>query len=370
MQDHRSLPTAADMARCAEQLARQPLPEIASWRRVSIDSAQAPWLDSGLALAAGQQMSWFTCGATHLKAMPSISVPARFQLWARVGGGEVLRGTRGTHSLRAARSGTVELGSYFPGEWTSRHGDNAMPAEAYGLVEGNIEVLLIVWAAGIDAARGLAALAGGDASGLAALEQQRLAETPVTPPGWDYLWFLGPAETFSPHDEGGEHCIDCATRADAAILHHDAELPLLPDTRLRWRWRVDALPSTLAEDTLPTHDYLSIAVEFDNGLDLTYMWSVSLPVGTVFRCPLPNWDQRETHAVVRSGTRELGEWLAEERDVHADYQTMIAPTVTAPAPTRVLRVWLIAVSLFQKGEGACRFAAISLRNSGGTIDIP
>ena len=144
----------------------------------------------------------------------------------------------------------------------------------------------------------------------------------------------------------------------------------MPDTRLRWRWRVDALPSAVAEDSLPTHDYLSIAVEFDNGLDLTYMWSASLSVGTVFPCPLPNWDQRETHAVVRSGTAELGQWLDEERDVHADYTAMIAPGASAPAPTRIVRVWLIAVSLFQKGEGACRFAAIHLHNARGAIDIP
>ena len=44
-----------------------------------------------------------------------------------------------------------------------------------------------------------------------------------------------------------------------------------------------ALPGLLREDSVPSHDYLSIAVEFENGLDLTYYWSTALPVGTHLR---------------------------------------------------------------------------------------
>ena len=365
MQDRRATLTSADIVATAARLGAALPPEVAAVKHLRIDSAQAPWLDSGIALAAGQQVSWFSSGETRLKALPVVSVPARFQLWARVGDGEVLRGTRGSHSFRAANAGVLWLGSYFPGEWTTRRGDNAIPPEAYALVEGDIDVLVVAWAPGVDVEAGLAALARIENGALVASERARLGDTPATPAGWDYLWYLGPSETFHAAHHDHKSCIACATHADAAILHHDAELPLLPNTRLAWRWCVDALPSALAEDSMPTHDYLSIAVEFDNGLDLTYMWSVNLPVGHVFPCPLPNWDKRETHAVVRSGTRELGQWLDEERDVYADYEIMIAPTASAPAPQRVLRVWLIAVSLFQKGAGACRFGGISLSNSAG-----
>lgn len=364
MTDTRSPLHADHLTRCAERLAAGPPAQVAAWRRLRVDSSQAPWLDTGIALVGGQSVSYFAHGATRLKALHAVSVPARFQLWARVGAGEVLRGTRDSHSFVAGCDGALQLGAYFPGEWTSRGGDNAVPAAAYQQVEGDIDVLVIAWAAGVDARDGLAALAG-IADELVACETARFATAPATPAGWQYLWFLGPSESFRDHRHAGESCIDCRTAADAAILQRDAELPLLPATRLAWRWCVDALPSALAEDSLPTHDYLSIAVEFDNGLDLTYLWSVSLPVGTVFRCPLPHWDQRETHAVVRSGTRELGQWLNEERDVFADYQAMVAPTATAPPPGRVLRVWLIAVSLFQRGAGACRFADITLTNTAG-----
>ena len=60
-------------------------------------------------------------------------------------------------------------------------------------------------------------------------------------------------------------------------------------TTVSWDWKIDALPSTLAEHLPFTHDYLSLAMEFDNGRDLTWMWSAELPVGRAFRCPLPWW---------------------------------------------------------------------------------
>ena len=80
----------------------------------------------------------------------------------------------------------------------------------------------------------------------------------------------------------------------------------MPGTTLRWSWRVDQLPIDLAEDTLPSHDYVSIAAEFDDGQDLTYYWSAALPEGTVYRCPIPTWASRETHVVVRSGRGHAG----------------------------------------------------------------
>ena len=119
------------------------------------------------------------------------------------------------------------------------------------------------------------------------------------------------------------------------------------------------------EDVTPTHDYLSIAVEFDNGLDLTYLWSAALPVGTVFRCPLPWWDQRETHQVVRSGAAGLGHWVAEEQSLLADYERAIG----GPVPARIVGVWLIAVAILQRGRGECDYRGIELRSAGGTRSI-
>ena len=197
-----------------------------------------------------------------------------------------------------------------------------------------------------------------------AAERERLAAPVPVPEGWHYLWFLGPADIYAPFEEDGRACISARTRDDVGILQRPVDLPLAEDTRLHWRWRVSELPSKAAEDTLPTHDYLSIAVEFDDGQDITYYWSASLPAETHYTCPLPNWDQRETHLVVRSGPEGLGAWHAEERALRTDY----ARAVGEP-PARIVGVWLIAVSLFQKGSGAADFADIWLESGRERVQI-
>ena len=151
------------------------------------------------------------------------------------------------------------------------------------------------------------------------------------------------------------------TRQNAAILTHDAEVPVTDATTLKWRWNFRQIPSALPEINAANHDYISIAVKFDNGQDLTYMWSAVLPAGTGFHCPLPGWEHRETHVVIHSGEKDLGRWLAEERPVLADYKK----NIDGPPPGRITQVWLIANSFIQKGRGAASFGDISLGESSG-----
>jgi hypothetical protein len=173
----------------------------------------------------------------------------------------------------------------------------------------------------------------------------------TAPPGWDYLWHLGPGEIYRPGQGPDGHAkICCDTHGDVGILRRPVAVALVPGTTLQRRWRVDQLPADLRQDTPPSHDYLSIAVGLDDGQDLAYYWSSTLPVGTVYRCPLPTWRDRETHVVVRSGASGLGAWLEESRDVHADYRRIIGD----PARS-VVRVWLIANSLFLRGRGRCEY---------------
>jgi Protein of unknown function (DUF3047) len=86
---------------------------------------------------------------------------------------------------------------------------------------------------------------------------------------------------FSRVDTPGTAIIRCQCDNDAMILQRSLEAPFTPDTRLRWSWKVKSLPSARAEDSLATHDYLSLAVEFDNGQDLTYLWSAALEPETM-----------------------------------------------------------------------------------------
>jgi hypothetical protein len=331
-----------------------------------LPATRAPWHDTGITLDKGESVTTIAEGRVYLSRPLDIWVGPAFQLWYRVGErGPVFRGTRSTHTFSAPETGRLWLASYFPGEWTDPTGALATPAADYAKVSGGMSVLVLRWSNGVDVGGLFEALARDTrAPGLVRAEAERLAHPVSTPDHWDYLWYLGPGEIYRSSSADGRPTLCCHTHGDVGILRREARLPLEAGSRLSWSWRVDELPIDLAEDTLPSHDYLSIAVEFDDGQDLTYYWSAALPVGTVYRCPLPTWKDKETHVVVRSGHSGLGRWCDEDRDLHADYVRIIG----GPA-RQVVRVWLIANSLFQRGHGRCEYASIRLSNNDRTVEV-
>jgi hypothetical protein len=225
-----------------------------------------------------------------------------------------------------------------------------------------------VLAAALVAASGGAA-AQNDAAELPQIVLPAKPGLAAPPEGWAYLpefAMFGPADIYhrrlaAPGDPGPTVQMQVHTVRNVGILTRDVAVPLTPETRLSWRWRVDKLPSKVAENVVPKHDYLSIAVKFENGRDITYMWSSGLENGTGFECPLPDWKGREWHVVVRSGETDLGKWLTEERDVLADY----AKHIGGKAPGRIVQVWLISASIIQQGEGRATYGDIMLASGTG-----
>lgn len=324
-----------------------------------------PWTDTKLDLEDGEEVTTIAAGRVYLSRFFDVFVEPRFQLWTRVGEeGPIFNGTRDTNTFRVEKGGRLYLGGVFPGEWGDPSGELGTPEKEFKGVQGGMSVLVIRWK--VDALRGLKQLAAhGDFEGLIAGEIDRLEQPPKPPEDWSFLWFLGRSEIYrDATDEEDRKRIECRTHKNVSILQHEAEMPLTPDVRLQWSWKVDELPSERSEITVPTHDYMSIAVEFDNGQDLTYYWSATLPPETVFRCPLPTWKDRETHVVIRSGSEGLGRWLEESRNVHAD-----CLEAYGEAPARIVRVWLIANSLLQRKHGACDYADIRLVSDDQTIEV-
>ena len=266
-----------------------------------LPATQPPWHDTGIDLEPGESVTVLADGRVFLSRALDIWVGPSFQLWCRVGErGPVFRGTRATNTFTAREGGRLWLASYFPGEWADPSGRIGTPAGEYAKVSGGLSVLTLRWPRGSDV-HGLFRDFARDTRvpGLVLAEAERFDQPVPTPDSWDYLWFVGPGEIFRPSlAPDGRPAIDCHTHCDAGILRREARVPLVPGTRLSWSWRVAELPIDLAEDTLPSHDYVSIAVEFDDGRDITYYWSATLPEGTVYRCPIPAWQDRETHVAI------------------------------------------------------------------------
>ncbi|NMH96247.1 DUF3047 domain-containing protein [Pseudonocardia acidicola] len=324
-----------------------------------------PWTRTGLTVRRGDRVTLLGSGFVRWSDAHDVGAGAKFHLWGRVPGGATFGCTQDTTTVVADRDGELELCVYM-GAWADRYGTLATGDAPYRRTSGALQVTVLRWPEGTDPVAGLAALDAGVADPvLAAAESDRLADPVVPPPGWEYLQAFGPGDIYRHARCDGRPAIDVVCDNDAGIIRTDVDLALDPDTTIEWTWRVDALPGTSAENTTWTHDYLSIAAEFDSGRDLTWFWSSALrPVEDTFACPVRGWRDRETHMPVRSGTSGLGTPCRESRDVYADHLRFMGPP-----PGRIVRVWLIAVSHFGRGLGRATFTDIALRNRERRIQV-
>jgi hypothetical protein len=340
--------------------------EIIGLKTLYLSADVGPWLDTGLALQPGAKISLIINGKVWLSRAANLSFTAPVSLWAKIGDkGPIFRGPRTTNTVTAVQAGHLYLKNY-PGErWLDSSGKYlGEPAALNPDAGGGVNVAIIQWAADVDIPAQLKRIAEKSAAATwAVAEIDRLNNQQLPPEGWDYIWELKRAEIFSEvavatAPNAPAKAIGLNMHDDASIMEKAASFELTPKTTLSWKWKVDKLPSLVAENSLPTHDYMSIAVKFDNGKDLTFFWSRNLPVDTGFYCPLPGWNHREIHVVARSGTAELGQWLSEEKNILDYYQKVVG----GPLPKRITHVWIIGVSLFQHLEGQSEFADIALQD--------
>lgn len=330
---------------------------------VDVLAASSGWVDTGLDLRAGEEASLFSAGTVWMAKELGIGVHGGVALWYRIGGGPIAKSIGTTTSFRAERDGRLMLITKPPGEWLDETG-RFDPNYPHAGASGGLTVAALVWPG--PAREGLARFRANDASGSATRELARLDAGAPLLPGWQHMWRLGESQIF--RAESGDQQplrLCCRTSKNVGILQYKVSAGLDRSTRLAWAWKAEELPSKRREDSLPTHDYLSIAVEFENGRDLTYMWSAALPEGKVFACPLPWWDKRETHQVVRSDLAKLGQWLEEDQRVLDDYERAIGGEL----PKRIVAVWLIANSAFQGRKGVCSYARIKIKSAAGEIFI-
>lgn len=329
-------------------------------RLVRVPVHRRPWSPTGITVAAGDAVTWLAWGRSYLIRPLEVGVGPSFGLIGRVRGGLPRVSARDTFTFTAERDGPVEFGARLPGE-LQQDGSISVDRVPYAVMRGGFTAVVARWPQGTDLARTLGSLAARDRSGLCAVEAARLADPPELPVGWHHHPLIAREDVYrsSPHGISA-HC--CHSNA---IIRREADAALTPGLQLRWSWRADELPSQLPEDPLLTHDYLSVALEFDDGRDLTWQWSCALPNGFAYPCPLEHWRRRETHIVVRSGTRDLGRWVDDERPVLADQRAAVG----GESPARVVRAWLLAGSLFQGGTARAEFGRLELADGARVVRV-
>ena len=176
------------------------------------------------------------------------------------------------------------------------------------------------------------------------------------PRNFEYLTVLGESEVWSGRVVDHEYYVSAKLEDDVGIIKMPVNIELSETMLFSFDWLYESLPAAAAETSIAGHDYLSIALEFDNGQDLTWMWSKFLPKGTSFTCPLPWWSERETHYVLDSGSDGLGKWNSHSRNILDDY----AEAVAGESPKKIVGIWLIANNLFAKQDASATFRNITL----------
>jgi len=323
-----------------------------------------PWQSTGVKLAVGQGYTLFAAGRIQWSARyTQLYGGPRFHLWARIHpGGRTVNLSADSGTFVADSDGVLELGIYM-GMWSDDFGALVSGAEAYSALSGHLAVAVVTYDK--NPATALKRIsANPDAPAVIALEHKRLREAYQPPAGWGYLRECGFSTVYTAEQAPEGRCIHARAEDDQGILRRRVDFPLERATLLNWRWRVDEHPSTEAEDRAMFHDYISLAAEFDNGLDLTWIWSSCLPVGRHFPCPVKVWRQRETHYVIRGAGDSLGEWKVESRSVHADVTEAIGPP-----PRRITAIWLIALSTFQHGVAQASFCDITLTSGSRRLRV-
>jgi hypothetical protein len=328
---------------------------------VAISNAMAGWLASGMSVTAGDEVTLFASGNLNLDGL--VFEP-RHALWYRIGtDGNATNFAANQETFVAAEDGQVYVALRPSGlYWSDRRGSfpdgftDAVPVP----VEFSVEAVRFSGSA----EQGLATLAAaGDVSAAAALDT--IATRKSLPVGFEPLWNLARSNVWANGAEDGRPGITADTNDDFGIIKMPLDLPLTETTELEFDWLYNTLPALGPETEAANHDYLSIAVEFDNGQDLTWMWSGSLLPGSHFGCPLPWWDLRETHFVLQSGKAGLGEWFSHSRNILADYQASVA----GDPPTRIVGVWFIANSLFGRQRASASFSDVAIVDAGTSVEI-
>ncbi len=340
-----------------ELVSRAHSPELAGYRIFEINGPDLPWMDLGMDAAKDQQITFLLTGRMWIARQLDLWFPPGLTFHVRTRGKRPIwsPGTD-TGTMTAAHDGPLEI-ARAAAQFSDEDGTLWTPVDEYRKQEAKIVGVALLWKG--EATTGLASLAAhGDVGGLLAAELARLKRARKLPEGWsNYFSLGGGAEVFT-RAENGE--IVCESAGAASIIERPLAVPFSARPKLGWRWKIDELPSAVAEDQAPFHDYLSIGVKFEDGQDLTYFWSAALPTGKVFRCPLAGWNKIETHMVVDSGATGLGSWRELERDIATDY----AAHIGGPA-TGISHIWLLAVTPFQRRRGACRYADIKIGTGDG-----
>ena len=232
------------------------------------------------------------------------------------------------------------------------------------------------------------ALAAGFAAQAVAADENALAPFSAAPPGdppatWKFATLPNQVPTkYTVVDLGGARVLKVEADESYGNLVHAMHMQVSDRSVLSWRWRVDKLLEDADIRTRAGDDSaakLCVFFGFDasklsfgertklalgrasTGEDvptetLCYVWDNKLPIDTGL---VNAFTKRIRFIVLQSGAAKLGQWVAQRRNLVADYQRMFGDESEGKVP-EVTGVSVSADSDNTHGHGLSYFGDVSL----------
>jgi len=136
-------------------------------------------------------------------------------------------------------------------------------------------------------------------------------------------------------EDGGKLCVEASGESSASALLYRRRMTDLEDPYVSWEWKAVKFPSRAS----PEDENLCEKANFDFAAQLyvifharffmdtraiQYVWTESLPAGTVSRSP---YTKNVMIMVLESGAS--GEWKSEKRDIRKDYKELFGEELDA-----------------------------------------
>jgi hypothetical protein len=139
------------------------------------------------------------------------------------------------------------------------------------------------------------------------------------PAGWRVKIHHGRPEISACQDDDAA-CVHLKSVKSSFALEHGVDIDPAEMPYLTWRWKVSQLPAGGDFRRAATDDQAAqVLVAFADRRILTYIWDTTAPKGTIENAG--SFPILRVFAVVcQSGTAALNRWIAESRNVTADYQ--------------------------------------------------
>jgi hypothetical protein len=157
------------------------------------------------------------------------------------------------------------------------------------------------------------------------------------PAGWSSRDRENTGRVYSVRIEEGQRFLHADARGISVPIGYEKTWNLKAFPILRWRWRPLVFPEGADERKKSGNDNVLSVYVVCGGWpiprSIKYTWSDTLPAGTVFDSPLSG---RTKIIVVRSGRSMAGKWVAEERNVLADYRGLFGGREKNPSARAIL----------------------------------